>query len=132
MSFLSKSQLIRLIAADTGLSQKKSFNIVNVLLGIITTSLSKGEIVSIRGFGKFYFKDQQKRKIRHPSTGQFITVGPKKRVQFKCSKFIYEEINFFDFDEFKRQNEITIQQLYYLVENSRDYEDDEEQIQYSP
>ena len=92
MSFLSKSQLIRLIAADTGLSQKKSFNIVNVLLGIITTSLSKGEIVSIRGFGKFYVKDQQKRKRRNPSTGQFITVGPKKRVQFKCSKFIYEEI----------------------------------------
>ncbi|UCE93218.1 MAG: HU family DNA-binding protein, partial [Flavobacteriaceae bacterium] len=117
---------------DTGLSQKKSFNIVNVLLDIITTSLSKEEIVSIRGFGKFYVKDQQKRKIRHPSTGQIIIVGPKKVVQFKCSKFIYEEINSFDFDDFKRQNEITIQQLYYLVENSRDYEDDEEQKQYSP
>ena len=128
MSFLSKSQLIRLIAADNGIPIKKSYNIVNALLDNIKTSILKEEIVSIRGFGKFYLKDQQKRRFRHPSTGQLMTVAPKKKVQFKCSKSLSAAVNFFDFDEFKRQNQTTIQQICDLVENSKDYEDDGAQI----
>jgi hypothetical protein len=49
-------------------------------------------------------------------------VGPKKYIRFRCFKFLREEINDFEFEfeEFKRQNKKILQQLYDLIENSRD------------
>ena len=51
---LIKSQLVRLIASDTGLSQKKSSKMLNLLLGALTDSLAKDNNIKIAGFGKFY------------------------------------------------------------------------------
>ena len=62
MSFLSKSQLIRLIAADTGLSQKKSFNIVNVLLGIIKHHYQKERLFRLGGSANFMSKTSKSEK----------------------------------------------------------------------
>ena len=129
---LTKSKLIRIIATDTGFSQKKLANIFNVMLDILTATFAKEDIISIRGFGKFYVRHHKARKIRHPATGQLQTIGPKKYVRFKCFKSLHEEINNFDFDGFKEQNAIILQQLYYLVENSSDYEDEEEPMRSVP
>lgn len=125
----TKAKLIQFIASDIGFSQKKTSEIFSVLLDILTATLAKGDNISIRGFGKFYVIDQKERKIRHPLTGQIIKVEPKRTVKFKSFKFLREEINDlgFDFDKFKRQNKIILQQLYDLIENSGDYGEDEEE-----
>jgi len=126
---LTKTQLIKNIASDTGLIQKKSREILTVMLDIFIAALAIGDIISIRGFGKFYSINQKERKIRHPLTGQIMTVGPRRTIKFKSFKFLREEINDyeFDFDEFRRQNMIILQQLYDLIENSGDYGEDEEE-----
>ncbi len=124
---LTKTQLIKAISSETGFSQKKISEIYAVLLDILTATLANGDIISIRGFGKFYLTDRKARKIRHPSNGQILIVEAKKTISFKCFKFLREEINGFEFDfeEFKRQNKIILQQLYDIIENSRDYEEEE-------
>ena len=71
---LRKSQFIRLIATDTGLTQKKSAEALKVLLETLTESLRNGDSVRIRGFGKFYLRKQKKRKIGHPLTGKALIV----------------------------------------------------------
>lgn len=126
---LTKAQLIKTISSDTGFSQKKSSEILSVLLDILTARLANSESISIRGFGKLYVSDQKKKKIRHPATGQIITIGSKKTIKFRCFKSLREEINEFefDFDEFKRQNKIILQQLYDLIEYSGDFEEEEEE-----
>ena len=125
----TKAQLIKNIASDTGFSQKKISEILAVLLNIFTATLANGDSISLRGFGKFFLKDQKKRKIRLPLTGILITVGPKKVVKFKSFKLLRETINDFGsyFDAFKRQNNKILQQLYDLIEISGDY--DEEKVQ---
>jgi len=125
---LTKTQLIKAIASETRLSQKKASEIYSVLMDILTAKLAKGDIISISGFGKFYVSNQTKRKIRHPQTGEVIKIGPKKTVKFKSFKFLRDESNDFgfDFEEFKRQNRIILQQLYDLIENSSDYEEADE------
>jgi len=125
---LTKTQLIKAIASETRLSQKKASEIYSVLMDILTAKLSKGDIISIRGFGKFYVSNQTKRKIRHPQTGEVIKIGPKKTVKFRSFKFLRDESNDFGFafEEFKRQNRIILQQLYDLLENSSDYEEADE------
>ena len=124
---LTKAKLIQFIAADTGFSQKRTSKIFAVLLDILTSTLTNGDSIPIRGFGKFYISHQKEKKIRHPLTGQIIKAGPKRTVKFKSFKFLREEINDFDFDKFKRQNKIILQQLYDLIENSGDYEEEEEE-----
>ena len=123
------AQLVRLIATDTGLSQKKSSQILKVLLDSLTETLAKGDSVRIRGFGKFYLRNQKERIIRHPLTGKSIIVGPKKIPKFKCFKSLHNAINYYDFDitEFTKENQLILQQLYELIEYSGDYEEEEEE-----
>jgi nucleoid DNA-binding protein len=125
----TKAKLIQLIASDIGFSKRKTSEILSVLLKILATSLAKGDSISIRGFGKFYVSDQKERKIRHPLTGQIILVGPKKVAKFKPFISLREKINDlgFDLDMFKKHNKIILRQLYDLVENSGDYEEEEEE-----
>jgi nucleoid DNA-binding protein len=124
---LTKTQLIKKIAHDTQLSHKTSHKILTVMLDIIMTALAKDDIISIRGFGKFYSTSWKERKIRHPSTGQIILIGPKKTVRFKSFKYLCEQINGFEFDteEFIRQNRKILQKLFDLIENSGDYQEEE-------
>jgi len=116
---LATVQLVKLIAADTGLSQKKSSEILRILLNTLTDTLANDGSVRIWGLGKLFLKYRKERKIRHPLTGQQVVIGPKKTINFKCFKSLLQEINCYDLDEFKRQNESILQQLYDLIENSR-------------
>ena len=126
---LTKTQLIKAIASETGFSQKKASEIYSVLMDILTATLANGDIISIRGFGKFYVSEQKERKIRHLLTDQVIKIRPKRTVKFKSFKLLREESNdfVFDFDEFKRQNRIILQLLYDLIENSIDYDEEGEE-----
>jgi nucleoid DNA-binding protein len=56
----TKAQLIKTIASDIGFSQKKTSEIFTVLLDILTSTLTNGDSVSIKGFGKFYVSGQKK------------------------------------------------------------------------
>ena len=125
---LTTVQLVKSIATDTGLSQKKSSEILKTLLNSLTDTLSNGGSVRIRGFGKLFLEHRKERKIRHPSTGQSIVIGPQKTVKFKCFKSLHQEINCYDLDEFKRENEFILQRLYDLLENSWEYEEGEDTI----
>ena len=126
---LTKAQLVKKIAIDTGFSQKKSAEILAIFLKIFSTTLAKGENVAIRGFGKFKVVRQKERKVRHPATGKIMIIKARNRVQFKCFKTLKTELNgfVFDIEAFKRENRRILQQLLFLIENSTDYEDDEQE-----
>ena len=95
----------------------------------MTESLRNGDSVPMRGFGKLYLRNWNERKIRHPKTGKSIIVGPKKIIKFKSFKALQRTINHYDFDMdmFYRENKVILQQLYELIENSGDYEDEMEE-----
>ena len=122
---LTKAQLIKKISFDTGFTQKKSSEILTAMLDIFTAALPNGDSISIRGFGKFYTINQTERKIKHPSTGQFILSKQKKNVRFKSFKSLRKDINDFEFDleKFERQNNTILRQLFDIIENSGDYEE---------
>ena len=126
---LRKTELARLIANDTGLNQKKSNEVLKVLMDTLIESLRNSETVQIRGFGKLYLRNQKERKIRHPITGKSIIVGPKKIAKFKSFKALQNTINYYNFDinVFNKENELILQQLYELIEYSGDYEDEMEE-----
>lgn len=68
--------------------------IVNIFFDTIFKSLVIHKPVELRGFGRFSIKNiKAKYNARNPKTGEIIYVPEKKKVTFKMSKRLKQEIN---------------------------------------
>jgi integration host factor subunit beta len=89
-----KSELVQRIATQNPhLYQRDVENIVNAILGEITTALSRGDRVELRGFGAFSVKKRPAREGRNPRTGARVSVDKKAVPFFKTGKEMRERLN---------------------------------------
>jgi len=63
------------------------------VLGVVKTTLETGEKVKVSGFGIFEVKDKKDRKGRNPQTGEILTIGARRILNFKPSNLLREAIN---------------------------------------
>jgi len=90
---LTKAHIVETLAKQNGYPKKQSVQMVETLLELIKRSLESGEDVLISGFGKFCVKEKKQRRGRNPSTGEDMTLGPRKVVTFTCSRKLRDKIN---------------------------------------
>jgi integration host factor subunit alpha len=90
---ITKSSMVNTIAETNGYTQKKSTEIVEIILEQIKQSLENGEDVLISGFGKFIVQQKRERKGRNPATSEAMMLAPRKRVVFRCSGKLRQKIN---------------------------------------
>jgi len=92
---LVKSEIIKqLHKKHPALKYSQIEVIFDIMFNTITDSLIKDKPVELRGFGRFSIKKiKAKYNARNPSTGEKIYVPEKKKVSFKMSKHLKEEIN---------------------------------------
>lgn len=93
---IKKQHLIRLVAKRSGLSYRKAYYIVEIVIRALIDliiSLEPDERIEIRNFGVFTMKYElpYKDKYHNPQTGEHVIVGAKKRPRFKFSKYIKRE-----------------------------------------
>jgi integration host factor subunit beta len=89
-----KSELVQRIAThNPHLYQRDVENIVNAILGEITTALARGDRVELRGFGAFSIKSRPAREGRNPRTGARVSVDEKCVPFFKTGKEMRERLN---------------------------------------
>ena len=89
-----KSELINKIAeANPHLYHRDVEKIVSTIFDEITTALSRGDRVELRGFGTFSVKDRQSRIGRNPRTGERVDVESKRVPFFKTGKDLRERLN---------------------------------------
>ena len=68
--------------------------IFDIIIDTISESLVKKKSVELRDFGRFSVKTTKaKYNARNPKTGEAIYVPEKKKVSFKMSKHLKQEIN---------------------------------------
>jgi integration host factor subunit beta len=68
--------------------------IFNIMFDTISESLIEAKPVELRDFGRFSIKTiKAKYNARNPKTGEIIYVPEKKKVSFKMSKHLKQEIN---------------------------------------
>ena len=79
------TELAKPVANKTGLSQKKTREVITAFLEEIVTQVNNGESVRIAGLGIFERRVQKARKVRNPRTGKMMTVKEKKKFVFKPS-----------------------------------------------
>jgi len=89
-----KSELVQRIAnRNPHLYLRDVEKIVNAILDEITSALSRGDRVELRGFGAFSVKHRDARVGRNPRTGANVPVNEKTVPFFKTGKEMRERLN---------------------------------------
>ena len=91
---MTKSELIaELAAANPHLLSRDVEIIVATIFTEITSALSRGERVELRGFGAFTIKKRDARTGRNPRTGNSVSVESKHVPFFKAGKELRSRLN---------------------------------------
>ena len=90
-----KSEIVKQLRKNyPALNLSQIETIVNIMFDTIANSLAKHKPVELRDFGRFSVKTiKAKYNARNPKTGEIIYVPEKKKVSFKMSKHLKQEIN---------------------------------------
>lgn len=83
---MNKTELVKAVAAGSGLSVKDASKAVGATIEAITKNMQAGEPVVIPGFGSFTVRERAARSGRNPRTGEAITIAARKRVHFNPGK----------------------------------------------
>jgi len=91
---MNRSDLIvRLAKLHPQLQIKDAELGVKVIIDALSSKLSKGERIEIRGFGSFALNYKPSRTARNPKTGNQVKVPAKYVPHFKAGKELRERIN---------------------------------------
>lgn len=91
---MTKSELILKIGQmNPHLYHRDVERIVSAIFEEITTALSRGDRVELRGFGAFSVKRREARIGRNPRTGDTVSVARKAIPFFKTGKQLRERLN---------------------------------------
>lgn len=82
---MTKQDLIKKIASESGMQQQQVTPIIDAFTEAIKDCYKKGERVEIKSFGVFVTKVRKARKARNMQTGELIDVPEKKVLVFKPS-----------------------------------------------
>lgn len=90
---MNKSDLVRHIAGETGLTRSAAEAAVNSMLSGISDSLAPREAVSLPGFGTFGARRRPARTGRNPRTAETLDISASTVAIFKAGKPLRDAVN---------------------------------------
>ena len=90
---MNKTDLVNVIASETGLSKSKANDVIKAFVSAVTDSLAKGEKVTLVGFGTFKTSKRNARKGHNPKTGEAIDISAKTVARFKAGSDLSKSVN---------------------------------------
>ena len=90
---MNNNDLADAVAADHGLTKADARKLVDGVFSAIAEAASKGEEVSLNGFGKFKVKDSPAREGRNPATGAAMQIAASKKLTFAAAKAVKDKLN---------------------------------------
>jgi integration host factor subunit alpha len=91
-STLTRAELAESLHRQVGLSRAESSDLVESILGHMSTALGRGENVKISGFGSFLLRDKGERVGRNPKTGVEVPIAPRRVLTFRASQMMRANI----------------------------------------
>jgi DNA-binding protein HU-beta len=85
--------MIEQIAQAAEVSKSAAERAVDALVSAIKTSLKKGDMVTLVGFGTFYVGKRKARAGRNPRTGEALSIAAAKIPKFRAGKALKDAIN---------------------------------------
>ena len=90
---MNKTDLIDHIAAEADLTKVAAARALDALLGAVETALTKGESVTLVGFGTFVVGTREAREGRNPQTNAIIKIEAAKVPKFRPGKALKDAVN---------------------------------------
>ena len=90
---MNKSELIDQIAKSADISKAAAGRALDATVGAIRTSLKKGGMVTLVGFGTFYIGKRAARSGRNPRTGATIKIKSARVPKFRAGKALKDAVN---------------------------------------
>lgn len=82
---MTKKQLVEAMAKAAGISQADADKALGGLIDALTTTVSKGDKVTVPGLGTFEKRDRAARTGRNPSTGEEMQIAATSVPGFKAA-----------------------------------------------
>ena len=89
---MNKSELVRAMSAKSGSTVKDAEKFLNAFVEIVTENVSKGNDITLIGFGTFSVAKTSARIGRNFKTGKNVTIPASKHVKFRAGKALKEAV----------------------------------------
>jgi DNA-binding protein HU-beta len=90
---VNKADMIEHIAQSAEISKLAAERAVDALVAAVKSSLKKGQMVTLVGFGSFYVGKRAARTGRNPRTGEALKIAAARVPKFRAGKALKEAIN---------------------------------------
>ncbi len=90
---MNTADLAEHIATDHEMNKAQAKQVVEAVFAAIVQAASKGEEVSLPGFGKFKVAAREARQGRNPATGETIQIAASKKLGFTPAKQVKDAMN---------------------------------------
>lgn len=90
---MNKSELVNTIAKDADVKKEVAYRTLDATINIITSTLKKGDSVTLVGFGSFQVRERAARDGRNPKTGDKMRIQSSKSPVFKAGKLLKDSVN---------------------------------------
>jgi DNA-binding protein HU-beta len=90
---VNKAEMIEQVARAAEISRSAAERAVDAMVAAVKSSLKKGNMVTLVGFGTFYVTQRAARTGRNPKTGEALKIGAAKVPKFRAGKALKDALN---------------------------------------
>ena len=90
---MKKTDLVEVISKQSKISRVDAKHLIEIILDEISSAITSGKGVEVRGFGAFYKRHRKGRIGINPKTGEKTEVSEKFVPFFKPGKLLKEAVN---------------------------------------
>lgn len=89
---MTKADLVAALAHKADVSKKDAEAVLEAFVDVVTETLSKGDTVTLTGFGTFSVTERQARTGVNPRTLEKIEIAATKTPKFKAGKKLKDAV----------------------------------------
>lgn len=90
---MNKNDLISAMAADAGITKAAAKKALDSFTDNVTSTLKKGDKISLVGFGTFSTSKRSARSGRNPQTGAAMKIAAKTVAKFKAGSELAKAVD---------------------------------------
>ena len=89
---MNKGELVDTVAEKSSVTKKQADAVISAAVESIMEAVSKGEKVTLVGFGSFEPRARKEREGRNPKTGEEVPIHPRRVLTFRPSHLMKDRV----------------------------------------
>jgi nucleoid DNA-binding protein len=90
---MNKGDFIKFISENNNCTQGMAEKVINMFISSVIDAISKGNEISLIGFGSFSVQKVEAREGRNPRTGNALKIGAYNQPKFKVGQKLKDAVN---------------------------------------